>query len=190
MLDVSTQLMSFPELETERCLLRAITYDDIPDFFEIMSDDSVTQYLPWETATSFDMPKEYVKRYEVMFKEQKGVIWGIINKENNKMMGNCLLFHFNLAHHRAELGYALGSGWWRQGIMLEVTSKVVDYAFNKLNFHSLEAHIDPANTGSHKLLEKLGFVQEGYFRENFYNAEQDIFEDDAVFSLLKSDWAK
>ena len=190
MLDVSDKLATFPELETERCILRPITYDDVPDFFEVMSDDQVTQYLPWETATNLDMPKEYVKRYQKMFEEQKGIIWGIVNKDNGKLMGNCLLFNFNLPHHRAELGYALGSAWWRQGFMLEVTTRVVDYAFNNLSFHSLEAHIAPQNTGSHKLLEKLGFVQEAYFRENFYNAEQNKFEDDAVFSLLKSDWVK
>lgn len=190
MLDVSKKLATFPELETERCILRAITLDDVRDMFEFMSDDKVTQYLPWETATTLEMPKGYVQRYQTMYEEQKGLVWGIINKKHQKMMGTCLLFNFKLAHHRAELGYALGSAWWRQGFMLEVTSRVVDYAFSDLGFHSLEAHIDPENVGSHGLLEKLGFVQEAYFHESFYNPDLDTFEDNAVFSLLKSKWSK
>ncbi len=52
--------------------------------------------------------------------------------------------------------------------------------------HSVEAQIEPNNTGSRRVLEKLGFVQEGYFRENFF--VNDAFTDTAVFSLLKADW--
>jgi len=38
------------------------------------------------------------------------------------------------------------------------------------------------------VLEKLGFVQEGYFRENYYNPLEARFTDTAVFSLLKAIW--
>ncbi|MEM6530324.1 MAG: GNAT family protein [Chloroflexota bacterium] len=52
------------------------------------------------------------------------------------------------------------------------------------------ARIDPANVGSQKLLEKLGFVQEGYFRENYYDENTGTFGDTAMFSLLESGWKK
>ncbi|GAB5492472.1 MAG: GNAT family N-acetyltransferase [Phototrophicaceae bacterium] len=190
MLDVSDKLATFPQLETERCILREITEDDLQDMFEFMSDGKVTQYLPWNTATTLEMPRKYIDRYQTIFAEQTGVIWGIINKEHNKMMGTCLLFNFNLPHFRAELGYALGSSWWRQGFMLEVTSRVVDYAFTNLHFHSLEAHIDPNNIGSESLLKKLGFVQEAYFREDYYDKDTETFTDTAIFSLLETGWDK
>ena len=53
---------------------------------------------------------------------------------------------------------------------------------------SIEAQIDPANDASRVLLLKVGFTQEGYFRENFYDDSRDQFSDTAVFSLLASDF--
>jgi RimJ/RimL family protein N-acetyltransferase len=38
------------------------------------------------------------------------------------------------------------------------------------------------------VLEKLGFVHEGYFRESYYEPHMGRFTDSAVFSLLRSDW--
>jgi [ribosomal protein S5]-alanine N-acetyltransferase len=57
-----------------------------------------------------------------------------------------------------------------------------------MGLHSVEAVIDPANAGSRRVLEKLGFVQEGYFRESYYESHMGRFTDSAVFSLLRSDW--
>lgn len=190
MLDIAHHFETFPELETERCILRAITMDDSQDVFDYISDDKVTKYLPWDTATKLEEAEERITRYQRMFNQQTGIVWGIVNKENHKLMGMCLLFHLVLDHHRGEIGYALGSRWWRQGFMLEVATAVLDYCLNEIGFHSLEAKIDPNNIGSQGLLEKLGFVQEGYFREDFYDATLDKFTDTAVFSLLKSNWRK
>jgi len=190
MLDLTDIFTNFPMLETERCILRAIRPDDIQDIFEFMSDDSVTQYLPWDTASTLDDATNQIQRYVTGIENQTILTWGIINKSNHKLIGICLMFNFSLPHFRAEIGYALGSTWWRQGFMLEVTSKVLNYAFNDLGFHSLEAHITPENIGSQRLLERHGFVQEGYFRENYYEKNLDEFTDTAVYSLLKSTWSK
>jgi [ribosomal protein S5]-alanine N-acetyltransferase len=186
MLDISDQFANFPELETERCILRAISPEDIHDAFEYMSDDRVTQYLPWDTVSTLDEAQKRLQKYLTVFDEQTGITWGIINKANNKMMGIFLLWHFSLSHFRAEIGYVLGSDWWQQGFMAEVASAVLDYGFHEIKFHSMEAHIAPENIGSQRLLEKLGFIQEGYFRENYYDKNLDEFTDTAVFSLLKS----
>jgi ribosomal-protein-alanine N-acetyltransferase len=59
-----------------------------------------------------------------------------------------------------------------------------------MGLHSVEAQIHPANSGSRRVLEKLGFVQEGYFRENFYDPVEAGFTDTAVFSLLSAAWTR
>jgi ribosomal-protein-alanine N-acetyltransferase len=52
--------------------------------------------------------------------------------------------------------------------MDEVAKAVLDYGFNTLKLHSIEANINPENIASQKLLEKNGFVREAYFKENFF----------------------
>lgn len=56
------------------------------------------------------------------------------------------------------------------------------------NMLDLSAVIHPENHGSRRVLEKLGFVQEGYFRESYYEPHKGYFTDSAVFSLLRSTW--
>ena len=74
------------------------------------------------------------------------------------------------------------------GIMPEAVGAIVRFGFEHMGLHSVEAQIEPNNQGSRRVLEKLGFVQEGYFRQNyFFDGE---FTDTAVFSLLKSDWVE
>jgi ribosomal-protein-alanine N-acetyltransferase len=86
------------------------------------------------------------------------------------------------AHHRTEIGYALNADYWRRGIMDEAMSAAIDYCFRVLDFHSIEANTAPENEASGRILEKHGFVQEAYFRENFYSDGQ--FLDSRIYSKL------
>ncbi len=67
--------------------------------------------------------------------------------------------------------------------MYEALDMVLDYAFCRLNFHSVEAVIDPGNLASERLLLKHCFVKEAHLKENFYY--QAEFLDTVIYSLLK-----
>lgn len=74
--------------------------------------------------------------------------------------------------------------------MPEAAGAMLRFGFEVMGLYSVEATIDPENHGSRRVLEKLGFVQEGYFRESFYEPHTGRFTDSAVFSLLRSTWAR
>jgi ribosomal-protein-alanine N-acetyltransferase len=57
-----------------------------------------------------------------------------------------------------------------------------------MNLHSIEAVVNPKNMASIRVLEKLGFVREAYFKENYY--VKDKFFDTAIYSLLSQNFAK
>jgi ribosomal-protein-alanine N-acetyltransferase len=72
--------------------------------------------------------------------------------------------------------------YWKKGLAKEALLKVIDFGFNEMKLHSIEAHISPRNTASALLLEKTGFAKEAYFKEDFYF--DGAFEDTAIYSLL------
>ncbi len=74
--------------------------------------------------------------------------------------------------------------------MTEAAAAVVAFGFESMGLHRAEAQIHPGNQGSRRVLEKLGFVQEGYIRENYYEPATDEFSDSVIFSLLRADWAR
>ena len=71
-----------------------------------------------------------------------------------------------------------------KGIVSEVVGLLIDYGFNQMNLHSVEAIIVPGNTASARVLEKNGFIKEAHFIENeFYDGQ---FIDSVVYSLLNN----
>jgi [ribosomal protein S5]-alanine N-acetyltransferase len=189
MLDLTPIFATFPILETERTILRAPTLDDADQLFALWSDPKVTRYLGRPHMTTIDEVHTRIGLFRTDFEQSTSITWSIINRADGCLIGTVVLLRISTQHHRAELGYELSPDWWGKGLITEVGSAVLAYSFNTVGLHSMEAHIDPENTGSRRVLEKLGFVQEGYFRENYYEPAIDRFTDTAVFSLLKSAWS-
>ena len=67
--------------------------------------------------------------------------------------------------------------------MKEAVKISIDWAFTKTGLHSIEANINPGNHPSAALLKSVGFVQEAYFKENYYF--NGAFKDSIIYSLVK-----
>ena len=52
--------------------------------------------------------------------------------------------------------------------MTETLKTLIKFGFDKINFHSIEANVNPGNISSIKLLEKIGFKKEAYFKEKLF----------------------
>ena len=91
-------------------------------------------------------------------------------------------------HCRGEIGYALKPEYWGKGFMTEALKTIIDFGFHKMNLHSIEANVNPKNQKSKKLLKRLGFRKEAYFRENYLF--EGKFLDSEIYSLLKKDLSR
>jgi ribosomal-protein-alanine N-acetyltransferase len=94
---------------------------------------------------------------------------------------------FEFESYRTELGYMLKRKFQGNGYMSEAIRRVLQYAFNELNLHSVEARVDSENISSLKVLEKIGFAREGYLKECSFNKGQ--FRDNVIFSLLRQNYS-
>ena len=190
MLDLSKVFANFPILETERCILRDVRSGDAADIFRFMSDARVTRYIGQEPMNSLEQAEKRVQSFQTYFREKTGIPWVITHRANGKVIGTYVYWNIMPENFRAEIGYILDPAWWGQGLMTEVVAATLTFGFTTMGLNSIEAQTDPSNAASSRVLEKLGFVQEGYFREYYYEPAQGKFTDKTVFSLLKSDWLK
>lgn len=172
----------FPILETERLVLRRITLEDAQSYFELRSNVDAMKHICKPLQTSIEESKKMIYQINEMIAFNDGIGWAISLKENPKMIGSVSFHRIDKAHYRAEIGYMLHPEYWRKGIVSEAVESIINYGFNTLKFHSIEAHIDPTNVGSEKVLQKFNFVKEAYFKENYFFAGQ--FLDTAVYSLI------
>lgn len=175
----------FPKLETERLLLKEITVDDAEALFSMRTNSEVMRYIDRPIPESINEVIDLIDKMKVMKENGEGISWGIFLKENpNLQIGNIGFFRSMPEHFRAEIGYMLTPSEHRKGIMFEAMQKVLEYGFNEMKLHSVEAHINALNDASANILLKAGFVREAYFKENYFFNNK--FIDTAVYSIINN----
>jgi ribosomal-protein-alanine N-acetyltransferase len=172
----------FPLLETERLLLRRLTLEDAPEMFSMRSNAEAMKYICRPVQTTIEEAKTQILKINEMVNFNDGIGWAVCFKHQKALIGTVSFHHIQKEHYRAEIGYMLQPDHWQKGIISEAVKAIIDYGFNELKFHSIEAHIDPSNIASEKVLQKFKFVKEAYYKENFYFDNR--FLDTAVYSLL------
>jgi [ribosomal protein S5]-alanine N-acetyltransferase len=177
---------SFPILETERLILRDFTYSDTHDLYLIRSNPKVMEFMDSPTHISLTDSREMIALMMDSFLNGTGINWAIENKYNGKMIGYIGFWRMIPEHVRAEIGYALKPHVWGKGFMKEALWEVLQFGFEQLKLHSVEANVNPDNLASARLLKSLGFQKEGHFKENYYFNGR--FVDSLIFSLLESDF--
>ena len=174
----------FPEIKTERLLLRRVKKNDAAEILKLRSDEIVMKYIGKEMATSLSDALEFIKRIHESLMTNNGIVWALALNENpGKLIGYIGHWRLIKEHYRSEVGYMLSPEYWKKGMMKEALLKVIDYGFNEMQLHSIEAHINPYNLASASILESTGFVKEAYLKENFFF--DGIFSDTAIYSKLK-----
>ena len=175
-----------PTINTERLSLRWITEDDVDAFYAVYSNPEVMRYWSTPPLPDRDAARIAVSEIHEGFRHHESLKWGIALQADNSLIGTVTLFHPDFTHRRAEIGYILGRDHWAKGYMQETLKAVLQFAFEVLDFHRIEADVDPRNGASIRTLERLGFQREGYLRERWH---VDGEVQDAIFyGLLKRDW--
>lgn len=175
----------FPCIETERLILREMRLDDATAVFLNFSDPDVVEYI-MKPIGSINEARGFIEEWIAGFSQRKALVWALTLKTDGTFLGTCGFEAFNWHSRRGEVGYDIGQAHWGKGLMAEAMRAALDYAFQDLELHRVEAHTLLDNTRSVSLLRRLGFHQEGAFRERIYL--RDRFWDQGFFGLLHQDW--
>ncbi len=185
---IDAAFTTFPTLTTNRLRLRELRPTDAEAFFALRTDPAVIEFMGQEPPASIDDTHKSIQRMQKSYEQRNGIFWCVTLKEEDILIGSCVLFAFNFDFHYAETGYELSPPYWRQGITSEAMAAVLTYGFTELELHRIEADVAPDNTRSKNLLLKLGFTFEGNLRQRYFFRGQ--YEDEYYYGLLKDEWLK
>jgi [ribosomal protein S5]-alanine N-acetyltransferase len=172
----------FPTIITDRLVLRQVKKSDVKEIFFLRSDKKVLEFLDRRPAKSKEEALLFIEKINELGKNNDGITWAITHKPANTLIGTVCYWNMKKEHYRAEIGYALHPDFHGKGIMQEAMTEVINFGFETMKLHSIEANVNPNNLSSIKLLERNNFIREGYFKEDFfYNGK---FLDSAIYSLL------
>ena len=172
----------FPNLETERLLLRRVDSNDLKEIFALRSNADTMKYIPRPLVKTDEDALEHIAMIDTKIEANEGINWAITFKDDPKLIGIIGHYRIKPEHYRAELGYMLLPEYQGKGIISEAVKEAINYGFNVMKLHSLEAVIAPDNYASAKVLEKNGFVKEAHFKE--YEFFEGRFLDSIIYSLI------
>lgn len=174
----------FPDLNTPRLHLRQLRIgEDTAAVFALYSHTDVMRYIPLPIAQSQANAEFTINKINTRIANNESINWGItLQTDTNTVIGTIGYVRLMPEHHRAEVGYMLHPKYQNQQIMDEALKKVLEYGFEVLQLHSIEAIINPQNIASETLLIRNRFIKEAHFREKELINGQ--FTDSVVYSLL------
>lgn len=178
-----------PRLETERLVLREIhPVADLAALHSLFSDPDVARYTDTGPFESPEEAEEVMEWICGIFAQHVGMRWALALKtDEDAMIGTAGYNQWHQWNNSAEIGYDLKSDLWGSGLMTEALRQMLGFGFDNMALNRIEADVTVGNEASARVLEKLGFREEGLLRQRGF--WKGAYHDLVVFSLLRSDRA-
>ncbi len=142
-------------LETERLTLRLIQPSDVASLIDLWTDPEVTRYMGG--------PREWEKLEGIFEEELRNPseltynLWPVIEKTSGELVGDCGLLDKEIEDEiEIELVYVFVRSAWGNGYATEIALALREFAMGELKLNRLVSLIDPENTASKRVAEKVG----------------------------------
>ena len=166
------------EINTERLNLKIPGMKYLEDMFELCENEATSRYSDWLPHADRAETKRYLRFLKRNSNIKKTLTYGVILKEEDKLIGTCSITYI-VEKKIAQIGYSFNGKYHGKGYATEAVKALI----GAFEYQRVEAKVMPENTPSVKLLQRLGFKNEGLLKLGAAckNRLVDIY----IFSLLK-----
>lgn len=167
--------------------LRELRTSDAPVLLASMSSNDVTRFIspPPSTVEGFERFISWTHRERAA---GRYVCFAVVPHRSEVAIGLFQLRSLEPDFGASEWGFAIAVEYWGTGIFLESAELVVDFAFDVIGAHRLEARAAVKNGRGNGALRKMGAVQEGVLRRSFLRNGE--FLDQALWTILREEWVE
>ena len=175
------------KLETKRLILEKLEMKHVEAFYFYRSDAETNKYQGWIPYAMEDC-QHFIKNKLAKEFNKTGTWYqfAIVLKDSNKMIGDFGVHFLDGDIHQVEIGCTINKKYHRKAYAKEALTAIVNHLFRDFKKHRITASIDPNNTASIRLMEKLGFRKEAHFKESILI--NDKWVDDVVYAILCKEW--
>lgn len=170
----TSHFTTFPDIKTDRLLLRQITLEDTDAIFKIRTNEKINSQIKRPLFKNKEEASTFIKKLHERFENKKLLFWGITL--DSELIGSIVYHNIKEGVHYAEIGYELLPNFHQRGFMNEAMKTVIDFGIHKINLKTIEAFTHKNNKASQTLLRKHGFKIEADRRD-------ENFEDNRIFKL-------
>lgn len=158
---MNTSILNTPTLETQRLILRKFMQADIEALYQILADEDVNKFLPWEPLKSIDEAKRfYEERYVSNYNRSQAYAYAVCLKESNRPVGY-IKVDMDDSH---DFGYGLKKEFWHMGIVTEAARAVIQQV-KKDGIPYITATHDVNNPRSGSVMIQVGMKYQYSYEE-------------------------
>lgn len=176
---------ALPVLGSTSITLREMRISDAPSLFALLTTEEVARFIspPPGTVEGFERFIAWAARQRAA---GAYVCFAVTLTDSDTAVGIFQLRSTEPGFATAEWGFALGSPFWGTGIFEKGARLVMEFAFETVGVHRLEARAAVRNGRGNGALRKIGAVQEGILRKSFLRDGE--YHDQMLWTVLDEDW--
>jgi ribosomal-protein-alanine N-acetyltransferase len=181
----ATVIIVFPvEITGPRVTLREFRVDDLDASMAVVGDPDVTRSLSFDARSRDDQAERLTADVARAQIEPRPDYYLAIADRDDLLIG---FVRIGFGRDRSgELGYAVRRDNWGKGNATEAASLMIEFGFNTLRLHRIQAACGPENFASQRLLARLRFVPEGRIRDHVFT--NNAWRDSLLYSILEPEW--
>ena len=176
-------------IETVRLTAKPFSAEDQDMIYQIYSDEEILEYTPYDSM-DHEESKAYLAKI-IRDWEQTPLTdleFLMTLKESDRKTGRCGI-HIDAETDSAMIGVFLLKEAWNMGYATEIMTAMKKYCFDVLGVHRVYGLCNPENTGSRRIMEKIGMRREAHFRKKCRYVKKGVvsWHDELVYAALKED---
>ncbi|MBI2222599.1 MAG: GNAT family N-acetyltransferase [Acidobacteria bacterium] len=178
---------ALPVLAGEKVTLRELRLSDAPSLLAMLSTEEVARFIspPPTTVEGFERFIAWTHRERAA---GTYACFAVVPHGMDTAIGIFQVRQLEPGFATGEWGFAIGSPFWATGVFADGAALVVEFAFDVLHAHRLEARAAVQNGRGNGALRKIGALQEGILRKSFLRHGEYL--DQILWTILDEDWSR
>ena len=175
-------------IETDRLVLRPLEPGDFDTLYAYQSREDVTRFLYWGPRTEDRVRAALEEKIAHTAIDAEGdfIVLAVVAKDTGAMVGDVNLVFVSADHLQGEIGYIVHPDHQGRGFATEAARVMLRIGFEDLGLHRIVGRAEARNTGSARVLKKLGMREEAHLVENeFVRGE---WQSELVYAMLDREW--
>ncbi len=174
-----------PVLTGAKVTLRELRASDVASLLKMLTTEEVTRFIspPPTTVEGF---REFIAWTHRKRSEGSYACFAVVPEGMDTAIGIFQLRALEPGFGTAEWGFAIGVPFWGTGLFSQGAALTLEFAFERLGVHRVEARAVPGNGRGSGALRKMGAAQESVLRQSFL--KDGRYHDQILWSLLAADW--
>jgi len=176
---------ALPVLTGSMVTLRELRLSDATSLLTMLSTEEVARFIspPPTTVEGFERFIAWTHRERAA---GNYACFAVVPHGMDTAIGIFQIRQLEPGFGTAEWGFAVGSAFWGTGVFMDGARMVIDFAFDTIQTHRLEARAAILNGRGNGALRKIGAMQEGILRKSFLRNGEYL--DQALWTILDEDW--